>query len=394
MINKAYKYRIIPNKVQQELLEKHFGCVRFVFNWGLGKKIKAYQQEKKRLSCFDLINELAKLKKEKDFKWLNDVNSQSLQMSLRNLDNAFTNFFRKQNKFPNFKSKKHNINSFQIPQHLKLSDKLDIPKIKGIKIKQHRKLEGKIKTATVSKTPTGKYYISILVEQDKKLPKKLKIKEKTTIGIDLGIKTFATLSDGRKIDNPKYLKNNLRKLKRQQRWLSRKVKGSNNRRKQIKKVGLIHEKINNQRSDFLHKFSFQITHENQVGTIAIEDLDVKGMVKNHCLAQVISDVSWGKFRRQLEYKTEWYGKNLLVIGRFEASSKTCSCGQVNQELKLSNREWTCKVCGVKHDREILAANNIKKFALIPLEQRKSTLLERTAIAGSLKEEAFVSLAQR
>jgi putative transposase len=394
MINKAYKYRIIPNKVQQELLEKHFGCVRFVFNWGLGKKIKAYQQEKKRLSCFDLINELVKLKKEKDFKWLNDVNSQSLQMSLRNLDNAFTNFFRKQNKFPNFKSKKHNINSFQIPQHLKLSDKLDIPKIKGIKIKQHRKLEGKIKTATVSKTPTGKYYISILVEQDKKLPKKLKIKEKTTIGIDLGIKTFATLSDGRKIDNPKYLKNNLRKLKRQQRWLSRKVKGSNNRRKQIKKVGLIHEKINNQRSDFLHKFSFQITHENQVGTIAIEDLDVKGMVKNHYLAQAISDVSWGKFRRQLEYKTEWYGKNLLVIGRFEASSKICSCGQVNQELKLSNREWTCKECGIKHDRDILAANNIKKFAIIPLEQRKSTLLERTAIAGSLKEEAFVSLAQR
>jgi len=384
MINKAYKYRIIPNKVQQELLEKHFGCVRFVFNWGLGKKIKAYQQEKKRLSCFDLINELAKLKKEKDFKWLNDVNSQSLQMSLRNLDNAFTNFFRKQNKFPNFKSKKHNINSFQIPQHLKLSDKLDIPKIKGIKIKQHRKLEGKIKTATVSN----------LVEQDKKLPKKLKIKEKTTIGIDLGIKTFATLSDGRKIDNPKYLKNNLRKLKRQQRWLSRKVKGSNNRRKQIKKVGLIHEKINNQRSDFLHKFSFQITHENQVGTIAIEDLDVKGMVKNHYLAQAISDVSWGKFRRQLEYKTEWYGKNLLVIGRFEASSKICSCGQVNQELKLSNREWTCKECGIKHDRDILAANNIKKFAIIPLEQRKSTLLERTAIAGSLKEEAFVSLAQR
>jgi putative transposase len=315
-------------------------------------------------------------------------------MSLRNLDNAFTNFFRKQNKFPNFKSKKHNINSFQIPQHLKLSDKLDIPKIKGIKIKQHRKLEGKIKTATVSKTPTGKYYISILVEQDKKLPKKLKIKEKTTIGIDLGIKTFATLSDGRKIDNPKYLKNNLRKLKRQQRWLSRKVKGSNNRRKQIKKVGLIHEKINNQRSDFLHKFSFQITHENQVGTIAIEDLDVKGMVKNHYLAQAISDVSWGKFRRQLEYKTEWYGKNLLVIGRFEASSKICSCGQVNQELKLSNREWTCKECGIKHDRDILAANNIKKFAIIPLEQRKSTLLERTAIAGSLKEEAFVSLAQR
>jgi len=387
MINKAYKYRIYPNKVQQELLEKHFGCVRFCFNRGLDKKIKAYQQDKKRLSCFDLINELAKLKKEKEFEWLNEVNSQSLQMALRNLDNAFTNFFRKQNKFPNFKSKKHNINSFQIPQHLKLSDKLDIPKIKGIKIIQHRKLEGKIKTATVSKTPTGKYYISILVEQDKKLPKKPKIKENTAIGIDLGIKTFATLSDGRKIDNPKYLKNSLKKLRRQQRWLSRKIKGSNNRKKQVKKVVLIHEKITNQRSDFLHKFSYQITHEKQVNTIAIEDLNVKGMVRNHCLAQAISDVSWTEFRRQLEYKTEWYGKNLLVIGRFEASSKTCSCGQVNQELKLSDREWICPECGVKHDRDILAANNIKKFALIPQGLRKFTPLERTTIVGSLKEEA-------
>jgi len=387
MINKAYKYRIYPNKVQQELLEKHFGCVRFCFNRGLDKKIKAYQQDKKRLSCFDLINELAKLKKEKEFEWLNEVNSQSLQMALRNLDNAFTNFFRKQNKFPNFKSKKHNINSFQIPQHLKLSDKLDIPKIKGIKIIQHRKLEGKIKTATVSKTPTGKYYISILVEQDKKLPKKPKIKENTAIGIDLGIKTFATLSNGKKIDNPKYLKNNSRKLRRQQRWLSKKIKGSNNRKKQVKKVVLIHEKITNQRSDFLHKFSYQITHEKQVNTIAIEDLNVKGMVRNHCLAQAISDVSWTEFRRQLEYKTEWYGKNLLVIGRFEASSKTCSCGQVNQELKLSDREWTCLECGVKHDRDILAANNIKKFALIPQGLRKFTPLERTTIVGSLKEEA-------
>ena len=178
------------------------------------------------------------------------------------------------------------------------------------------------------------------------------------------------MSDGRKIDNPKYLKNSLKKLRRQQRWLSRKIKESNNRKKQIRKVSLIHEKITNQRSDFLHKFSYQITHENQVNTIAIENLNVKGMVKNHCLAQAISDASWFEFRRQLEYKTEWYGKNLLVIGRFEASSKTCSCGQVNQELKLSDREWTCLECGVKHDRDILAANNIKKFALIPQGLRK------------------------
>ncbi|MDK2948971.1 MAG: putative transposase [Patescibacteria group bacterium] len=382
MIQRAYKYRIFPNKEQVELFEKHFGSTRFVFNWGLEKKIKAYQKDKKRLTCFDLINELTKLKKEKDFEWLNEVNSQSLQVSLRNLDNAFTNFFRKQNKFPNFKSKKHNKNSFQIPQHLKLSEKLDIPKIKDIKIIQHRKLEGKIKTATISKTTTGKYYISILIEQSKDLPKKDKIKDKTTIGIDLGIKTFATISDGRKIDNPKYLKKSERKLKRQQRWLSRKIKGSKNRNKQRIKVALIHEKINNQRSDFLHKFSYELTHEKQVSSIAIEDLNVKGMVKNHYLARSISDVAWSEFKRQLEYKCDWYGKNLLVIGRFEASSKTCSCGVVNQDLKLSDREWTCKECKTKHDRDILAANNIKKFALIPQGLRKSTPPERMALANS------------
>lgn len=394
MIQKAYKYRIFPNQEQVELLEKHFGSVRWIFNWGLEKKIKAYQKDKKRLTCFDLINELTKLKKEKDFEWLNEVNSQSLQASLRNLDNAFTNFFRKQNKFPNFKSKKHNKNSFQIPQYLKLSDKLNIPKIKGIKIKQHRKLEGKIKTATISKTTTGKYYISILIEQNKNLPKKDKVKDRTTIGIDLGIKTFATMSDSRKIDNPKHLKKSERKLKRQQRWLSRKVKGSKNRNKQRTKVALLHEKITNQRSDFLHKISHQLTNEKQIGSIAIEDLNVKGMVKNHCLAKVISDVAWSEFRRQLVYKCDWYGKNLLIIGRFEASSKTCSCGVVNQCLKLSDREWTCKECGTKHDRDILAANNIKKFALIPQGLGKlSTPLERMALANSQKEEAIGSLAR-
>ncbi len=211
MIQIAYKYRIFPNKEQQKLLEKHFGSVRWVFNWGLEKKIKAYQKDKQRLTCFDLINKLTKLKKEKDFQWLNEINSQSLQMALKNLDKSFTNFFRKQGRFPRFKSKKNNINSFQIPQHLKLANKLTLPKIPEIKIKQHRKLEGIIKTATVSRTPTNKYFVSILAEQDKEFPKKPKVKEKTTIGIDLGIKTFATISDGRKMENPKFLDKSFKK---------------------------------------------------------------------------------------------------------------------------------------------------------------------------------------
>jgi len=375
MIQKSYRYRIFPNKEQQELLEEHFGSVRFVYNWGLEKKIKAYQKSKKRISCFDLINELVKLKKKKDFQWLNKVNSQSLQMSLRNLDNAFTSFFRKYNKFPEFKSKKNNKNSFQVPQHLKLNNKLTIPKIPDIKIKLSRPIEGKIKTATISKTPTNKYFIAILVEENKQLPKKPKITEETTIGIDLGIKHFATISDGRKIENPKYLKQSEAKLKRYQRWLSREKRESNNRIKQRLKVALIQEKITNQRSDFIHKLTYQLTHENQVSSIAIEDLAIKNMVKNHYLAKAIADASWHEFRRQLGYKCDWYGKNLLIIGRFEPSSKICSCGYVNQELKLSDRKWTCPKCKTEHDRDILASQNIKRFALIPQGMRKSTLAE-------------------
>ena len=364
MIRRTYKYRIYPNRKQRELFEKHFGCIRWVYNWGLEKKVKSYQQNKKQISCFDLTKELTKLKKMENFQWLNEVNSQSLQMALRNLDNAFTNFFRKQNNFPRFKSKKNNNYSFQVPQYLKLNDRLNIPKIPNIKIKLSKKIEGKIKTATIRKISTGKYFISILVEQDKELSLKPKIIEKTTVGIDFGIKTFATISDGRKLKNPKFLDKSLKKLKKQQKWLSRKANGSNNRMKQRLKVALIYEKVANQRLDFLHKFSYQLTHENQVDSIAIENLNVSGMMKNHCLARVISDVSWKEARRQLEYKCDWYGKNLLVIGRFEPSSKMCSCGAINCELTLADREWTCPICGTKHDRDFLASQNIKKFALI------------------------------
>ena len=377
MIRKTYRYRIYPNRKQQELLEKHFGCARFVYNWGLERKIKAYQENRKRLTFFDLGKELTKLKKEKDYQWLNEVNAQSLQGALKNLDKAFTDFFRKQNKFPRFKSKKRSRNSFQIPQGLRLDKKLTIPKISNIRIKIDRSLEGKIKTATISKTSTNKYFISILVEQDKEIPKKLRITEKTTIGIDLGIKTFATISDGRKIENPRYLKKSERKLKKQQRRLSRKIKGSNNRAKQRLKVALLYEKISNQRSDFLHKITYGLTHESQVKSIAIEDLNIKGLLKNHHLAKAISDVAWREFRRQLEYKCDWYGKNLLVIGRFEPSSKMCSCGYINHDLKLSDREWTCPRCGKKHDRDLLASQNIKRFALIPQGLRKYTPVENS-----------------
>ena len=298
--------------------------------------------------------------------WLLEVNSQSLQMALRNLDNAFTRFFREKKGFPNFKSRKKNNFLFQLPQNVSITDgKLHIPKIKdSIKIKLHRPFKGKVKTTTISKNPYGQYFVTLLIESEEDYKKLKPVKNKTTIGIDLGIKEFAVLSNGERIPNPKHSKNKLRRLKKIQRRHSRKVKGSNNRKKHRLKLAHIHLKIKNQRGDFLHKLTYYLTHKNQVNTIVIEDLAVKNMIKNHCLAQSISDVSWGEFRRQLEYKCKWYGKNLITIGRFDPSSKLCpECGQLNQNLKLSDREWICD-CGAKHDRDLLAANNIKNFGLV------------------------------
>lgn len=380
---KAYKYRIYPNKEQEKLLSKHFGCVRFIYNWALAKKNETYQKENKSLSCFDLANELAKLKKQDEYIWLNEVNSQSLQMSIRNIDNAFTKFFREKKGFPKFK-KKRAEQSFQCPQHSKVDFKngtLNIVKIPDIKIILHRKFKGEIKTVTISKTSTGKYFASVLVETADTLPKKSSLKEKTTIGIDLGIKHFATLSNGVKIENPKHLNKSIDVLKKAQKRLSRKQKGSNNRDRARLRVAKLHEKIANQRDDFLHKLTYRLTHDNQVDTVAMEDLNIAGMVKNHRLAQSISDASWSKFIELLKYKCDWYGKNLIFIGRFEPSSKMCSCGTINNNLTLNDRIWTCSNCNTKHDRDILASRNIKKFALqkqnlIGQELSESTLGER------------------
>jgi len=353
---KNYKYRIYPNKEQKELFEKHFGCVRWVYNYGLEKKIKTYKNSKQKISCFELIDELPKLKKENI--WLKEVTGQALQMALRNLDNAFTDFFKQKNAFPKFKNKNSN-NSFQLPQNVRLQSNLIIlPKIKGVKIVIDRTFQDKIKTTTISKTPTGKYFASILVDNSLDLPEKQKINK--AIGIDVGIKTYATLSTGEKIENPKYLKNSLKRLKVLQRRMSKKVKGSKNRNKARLRVALQYEKITNQRQDFLHKLSSKLIAENQ--GIALEDLNVKGMGKNHKLAQAIHDCAWSEFMRMLEYKASWYGKTVKKIGRFEPSSKICSCGEINNNLTLADRTWTCKKCNTYHDRDILAAQNILKFS--------------------------------
>ena len=365
MIRKSFKYLLDPNNEQATLLDKHFGCCRLIYNWSLGEKVRAYQETGESLSRYKLQEQLPEMKRT-ERPWLAEVNAQSLQASLINLDRAFLGFFKHKTKFPRFKKKNHR-QSFQVPQRGQIdfeTGKLIIPKfLEGIRCHISRRFEGETKTFTVSKTTTGKYFVSVLVETPDEVPEKRPVTADTTIGIDVGIKDFCTLSTGEKVENPRHLREELKRLKVLQRRASKKKKGSNNRKKAVLKVAKLHEKISNRRNDFLHKLTNRLTSENQTGSIAVEDLNIAGMMKNYCLAQAIADVSWSEFNRQLEYKCEWRGVNLLRIGRFEPSSKTCTCGLVNNGLTLKDREWTCEACGVTHDRDVLAANNIKRFAL-------------------------------
>lgn len=383
---KARKYRIYPTNSQKELIHKHCGSVRFLYNLALETKIMAYLGSKVNLSRYDLQKQVVDLKKE--LPWLKEVKSQSLQVAILNLDTAYSNFFKGRADFPKFK-KKSNRGSFNVPQNVIVdNDLLIIPKFKeGIKIKLHRDLVGTIKQVMVSFTPTGKYFVSILCETGEDLPTKPKVTEENSVGIDLGIKDFLVTSEGEVIDNPKFLRNSIDRLKVLQRRASKKQKGSSNRKKANRRVAVLHEKITNQRQDFLHKTSTKLIRENQ--TICLEDLGISNMIKNHKLAQAISDVSWSEFNRMLEYKADWYGVNILRIGRFAPSSKTCECGTINKELKLSDRVWECKSCKSVNERDRLAARNIKKFALKDYSGQELSveLVEMSALVESMKQEA-------
>lgn len=401
---KAFHYRLYPTKTQEVLLNKHFGCARFVYNWALETKNKAYVQEQKSIPCTKLITKLPELKKEHD--WLSEVNSQSLQMSIRNLDNAFTNFFRRAKQgsknagFPKFKSKK-NRQSFQCPQKVKVdfdNNRISLLKIPNIKAIFSRTFEGKIKTVTVSKTKSGKYFASILVDDEVAVAKKLTINENTTIGVDLGLTDFAILSNGEKIPNQRFNEKSRKKIAKLNRKMAKQKfmnKGGHtkNREKTRVKLAREYESIQNKRDDFLHKLSSRLVRENQ--TICIEDLNICGMQKNHCWAGSIASVSWGRFVAYLDYKCEWYGKNLIKIGRFEPSTKMCSsCGCINKSLTLKDRKWDCVGCGESHDRDVNAAKNIKTFALtnqnlignIGLGKPKSTLGEIGPLASGIVSE--------
>ncbi|MDY9926319.1 IS200/IS605 family element RNA-guided endonuclease TnpB [Methanosarcina sp.] len=361
---KAYKYRIYPDKDQEVFIKVNFGACRFVYNWALEQKIKTYQQNNKSISRFDLQRILVHEVKPSN-EWLKKANSQALLSSLVNVESAFTKFFREKSGFPNFKSKKNPVQSYQMPQHYSVDferNLIKLPKIGEVEAVLHRKFEGDMKTATISRSSTGKYFISILVDDGEELPAKQGISESSTIGIDVGIKDFAILSNGVKVENPKYLKNSLKRMKCLQKRVSKKVKGSNNRNKARHHLSKIHETISNQRNNFQHQLSSKLICENQA--ISLETLNVKGMVKNHCPAQSISDAGWSSFVTKLEYKAEWLGKTILRIGRFEPSSKICNvCGYYNGNLTLKTREWVCPDCKTTHDRDINAAINIKKFSL-------------------------------
>jgi len=352
-IFRTYQFELKPTQEQKVLLDKHFGCIRYVYNYFLNERKEQYQADKKSDNYYKQAATLTELKKKEETAWLKEVNSQSLQFALRCLDTAYVNFFRGNAKFPRFKSKK-NKNSFTVPQFAKLENgRFFAPKFKdGIKCIIHREVKGEIGKCTLSKTPTGKYFVSILSEEQ------YQPKEKTgaVCGIDLGLKDLAITSDGIKFKNNRYTKKYERDLAKAQKHLSRKQKGSNSFERQRRKVAKIHEKISNTRQDVLHKVSHQLVSDYDL--IALEDLNVKGMMSNRKLSKHIADASWGTFVRFLEYKADWNDKQVVKINRFYPSSKTCNvCGWINQDLNLSVREWTCKN-GHHLDRDENAAKNI------------------------------------
>ena len=365
---KSYKYKLKPTVKQQHQLNIFFGCARFIYNWGLDRKIQAYKQDNKTIGYVELAHQLTSLKQQEETKWLQECATVCLQQSLRNLDAAFVRFFREKKGFPKFKSKKKNRDSIKFTESIRFDFnkwKIKIPKIGWVKLCKNKTFDiasCKVGTLTVSRDKCGEYWCTIVVDDLQPKPSKTKIVLKTAIGVDLGIKNYAILSDGTKYGNPKYLEKYSRKLTHLNKVFARSKKCSKNHEKLRTKLARLYRRIAYMRSDFTHKLSTDLVR--RFDTICLENLNVECMLKNHYLANSIQSAAWSEFVRQLEYKAELYGKNVVFIGRFEPSSKTCSkCGYINSELTLATRDWICPQCGEHHDRDVNAAINIRDFAL-------------------------------
>ena len=352
-IYKAYKFRIYPTKIQIDFLNKQFGAVRFIYNYFLNQRDTQFKETGKSDNYYVQTKTLKLMKGQEEFKWLKEINSQTCQQALQCLDAAYLKFFRKETAFPRFKKKK-NRQSFCVPQHFKILEKgIIIPKLKSqIKCKFHREIIGETKSIVISKTPSEKYFVSILVEQENKYKQTSKGK--------IGIKDFVTLSDGTKYSFS--VSKKTKKLKKLQHYYSKKQKGSKRKEKLRLRIARIYEKIANSRRDFQHKLSNKLTNEYQ--TICLESLKVRNMMKNHKLARAIGEASWYSFVNMLQYKGKWKGCDIIQIDQFYPSSKTCSyCNWKKENLKLSERSWICPNCGTEHDRDINAAKNILTYGL-------------------------------
>ena len=352
IVQKAFKFRIYPNSTQQAELAQQFGAVRFVYNHYRAVREGYYLDTGTGLNYNDCAMDLADILKV-DYPWLKEADSQTMQQALKDLDRAYKNFFEGRADYPNFHSK-HDRQSIRYPQRFKVKNKrVYLPKVGWVKCVFHRTIEGDMKNCTVSKTKSGRYFISIQVEMEVEDP----TPKVEAIAIDLGLTTFATLSNEDKREKPKHLYRSERRLKIRQRRLSRKRKGSNGRQKERLPVAKLHERIANQRKDFQHKLSRELV--NKYGSISFESLNIAGMVKNHHLAKSISDAAWSQFVAFCEYKARWSGGQVLRVDRFFPSSKLCSdCGHKNKSLTLNIRQWVCINCGSIHDRDINAAKNI------------------------------------
>lgn len=360
---KAYKYRIYPTKDQKYTIDKTLSICRLVYNLALEVKISAWKAKQINITAFDLMRQFTELRRE--YNWMKEASGSAVYSRIYNIDAAFKGFF-KGNGYPQFK-KKRGTQSYQERNGRRRLDwdkgLLTLPRIKDIPIKLSRRFEGEIRTITISRTATGKYYASILVKMDLMSPEPPDVAADSAVGIDIGLHSYAITSDGRFMQPNRNLEKSLQRLKCLQRRVTNKKKGSNNRIKALRRVAILHEQISNQRYDYIHKTTTYIVRDNQATTFVIEDLNVSGMLKNQNISKAIQDASFYEFSRQMKYKCEWYGKNLINIDQFAPSSKRCSdCGEINQNLTLADREWTC-VCGCHHDRDLNAAKNIKWFGL-------------------------------